>query len=286
MTSVQSTFDRSWETRKELHYNHWVRGVPRNQIQLAFRRHWLTITRYLPDLPGREVLEVGCGRGTISSYFADAGYRTTLLDSSPAVLSIARKIYRANGHRGHYAAGDAFRLPFGDSRFALCVSIGLLEHFDEIGLLMGEQLRVLQPGGFMLAYVVPERPDSVQRHFLWLNRALNSLSRLELTRKSNPVRKSAKEPLYRNGLTADSYLSALKALGVTETEAYGMYPLPMISHSPEFPFSLLPVPLEGSLVAIFSAVLAIRRALFGKDPWTCQERTGQAFMIVARKPKS
>lgn len=286
MTSVQSSFDRSWETRKESHYNHWVRGLPRNQIQFAFRRHWLTMQRYLPDLPGREVLEVGCGRGTISSYFAEAGYRTTLLDSSPAVLAIARNIYRANGHSARFTAGDAFHLPFGDNHFSLCVSIGLLEHFDAIGLLMGEQLRVLRPGGLMLAYVVPERPDSVQRHFHWLNRILHALSEIKPARQSGPDRQRTKEPLYRNGLTADAYVSALRALGVVETDAYGMYPLPMISHSPQFPFSLLPAPLEWSLVAMFSSVLAVRRAIFRKDPWTCQERTGQAFLIVARKPKS
>lgn len=286
MASVEKTFARSWETRKESYYNHWVRGLPRNQIQLAFRRHWLTIKRYLADLPGDDVLEVGCGRGTISSYFADAGYRTTLLDSSPAVLSIAREIYRANGHSADYVTGDAFSLPFGDSSFALCVSIGLLEHFDDIGSIMGEQLRVLRPGGLMLAYVVPERPDSVQRHFRWLNRVLRFCSRLQLTGREASSRKDAKEPLYRNGLTADAYLSALTALGVTEMDAYGMYPLPMISHSPRFPFSLLPAPLERALVAVFSSVLALRRRLFRKDPWTCREQTGQAFMVVARKPQS
>ena len=90
MGRVEVSFDRSWETREESHYNHWVRGVPANQIQFAFRRHWLTFQRYLPGLPGKEILEVGCGRGTISSYFADAGYAVTLLDSSPAVIDIGR----------------------------------------------------------------------------------------------------------------------------------------------------------------------------------------------------
>ena len=284
MTSVQSTFDRSWDTREEAHYNHWARGVPRNQIQLAFRRHWLTFRRYLNDLPNNEVLEVGCGRGTIASYFADAGYRITLLDSSPAVLSIARKIYRTNGHSARFAAGDAFNLPFGDNRFAVCVSIGLLEHFDEIGSLMGEQLRVLRPGGIMLAYVVPERPDSVQRHFHWLNCFLQFCSRLQLARKARSAGKEVKEPLYRNGLTADAYLSELKAFGVIEMDTYGMYPLPMISHSPEFPFSLLPASFERLLVAVFSTALALRRVVLRKDPWTCREETGQAFLIVARKP--
>jgi SAM-dependent methyltransferase len=283
-TSIQSTFDRSWQAREEAHYNHWIREKPRNQIQLAFRRHWLTFGRYLNNLPGNEVLEVGCGRGTIGSYFADAGYRVTLLDSSPAVLSIARKIYRANRHGAHYVAGDAFSLPFGNDRFAACVSIGLLEHFDDIGAVMAEQLRVLRPNGVMLAYVVPERPDSVQRHFHWLNRLLGRCSRLFSVREA--ASSAVKAPLYRNGLTAAAYLSALDARGVTAREACGMYPLPMISHSPEFPFSLLPDWLERGLVTIFSGVLMLRRALFGKDPWTCKEHIGQAFLVVARKPTS
>jgi SAM-dependent methyltransferase len=279
MTSVEVSFDRSWKAREESHYNHWVRGSPRNQIQLAFRRHWITFGRYIADCPGNEVLEVGCGRGTIGSYFADAGYRVTLLDSSPAILSIAQRIYRANGHHAHFAAGDAFELPFDDSRFSICISIGLLEHFDKIEPLMREQLRVLRPGGVMLAYVVPERPDSIQHFFNWLNRTLRFLSRV-----SPSAGAKAKEPIYRNGLASDTYLLALQNIGIRDKCTHGMYPLPMISHSPDFPFSLLPAPVERLLVLTFSVTLALRHFFLRNDPWICRERTGQAFLVVARKP--
>jgi ubiquinone/menaquinone biosynthesis C-methylase UbiE len=278
MGRVETSFDRSWETRKESHYNHWTRGAPRNQIQLAFRRHWLTFQRYLPDLPGNETLEVGCGRGTISSYFADAGYAVTLLDSSPAVIDIARNIYGGNGHAAQFIVGDAFRTNLDDNRFALTVSIGLLEHFDDIVGLMREQLRVLKPGGVMLAYIVPERTDSIQRHFLWINRLLGTLIR-------DTGKASAKEPLYRNGLTAAAYEAELRKMGVTDIESFGMYPLPMISHSPAFPFSLLPAPLERVLTWMLRAALFVRRIAFRRDPWMCREKTGQAFLVTARKPQ-
>jgi ubiquinone/menaquinone biosynthesis C-methylase UbiE len=277
MGRVEVDFDRSWETHRESHYNHWIRGTPRNQIQFAFRRHWLTFQRYLPGLPGREILEVGCGRGTISSYFADAGFAVTLLDSSPAVIDIAREIYRRNGHDAHFLVGDAFKMSLQDNRYALTVSIGLLEHFDDIAGLMREQLRVLRPGGVMLAYIVPERVDSIQRRFHWLNRLLKTFS-------AAATKQPPKHPLYRNGLTAAAYEAELRKMGVTEIESYGMYPVPMISHSPEFPFSLLPASLERILTIVFSAVLAVREVVYRTDPWTCREETGQAFLVMARKP--
>jgi SAM-dependent methyltransferase len=283
MGRVEVSFRRSWEGRRESHYNHWTRGAPSNQIQLAFRRHWLTFQSYLHDLPGREVLEVGSGRGSIASYFADAGYQVTLLDTSFAALAIARSIYEANGHPARLVAGDAFKLSFRDGSFSVCVSIGLLEHFDDVETLMREQLRVLRAGGVMLAYVVPERADSVQRRFNWVNRLLAAAASIGRPRRDRE--KTAKEPLYRNGFTADAYVGRLRQMGVTEVETCGMYPLPMISHSPLFPFTLLPGPLERVLVFAFSAVLKLRQLLLRRDPWLCREKTGQAFLVMARKPR-
>lgn len=217
----------------------------------------------------------------MSSYFADNGFNVTLLDTSPVVIDIARQIYATNGHAAEFVVGDAFATALPADRFSLTVSIGLLEHFDDVAGLMREQLRVLKPGGVMLAYVVPERQDNVQRHFHWLNGILKSVA--DLFGAKNKARVE-KEPLYRNGLTADAYVAELGRQGVTETETYGMYPLPMISHSPSFPFSLLPAPLELLLVGIFSGTLLVRRAIFGRDPWRCREEVGQAFLVMARKP--
>lgn len=283
--SVESSFDRNWASRKESLYNHWTPGTPRNQIQLAFRRHWITFQPYIQNLPGNEVLEIGCGRGTISSYFGAAGFDVTLLDSSRTVIDIAKAVYNTNGHAGTFVVGDAFRLPFDPDRFSVCVSIGLLEHFDDVAASMREQLRVLKPQGVMLAYVVPEGPSNIQRHFDRVNRALKALADLVPRRNGASAAPGlAKEEVYRNALTAEDYLSALRRMGVKDAHAHGMYPVPMISHSPEFPFSLLPPPLERVLVGAFGATLRLRRLMLRKDPWTCQERNGQAFLVVAKKP--
>src|SRR5437870_4899290 len=112
-----SAFDENWKTRKEALYNHWTTGEPVNQIQLAFRSHWLLFSEYLKDKKGRDCLEVGCGRGSLSSYFAQNGYRCTLLDYSGAVLDVAKKVFANNGHAATFVQGDANALPFGDASY-------------------------------------------------------------------------------------------------------------------------------------------------------------------------
>lgn len=281
MKIIEENFERNWADRKESNYNHWTLGWPRNQIQLAFRRHWITFQSYLRDLPVHSVLEVGCGRGSISSYFADAGFNVTLLDTSATILDVASKVFEANGHKAECVHGDAFRMPFEDDRFGVCVSIGLMEHFDDIEGLLREQIRVLAPGGVLLAYVVPERPDNVQRYFRWLNRIFKALD----WRRAGASKTPAKTYVYRNELTADAYEKVLLGLCAKEVASHGMYPMPMLSHSPDFPFTLLWWPLERSLVAVFSTALCVRRILFRRDPWRCRETFGQAFLVTARKPR-
>ena len=61
-------FDQNWENRSETVYSHWTRETPKNQIQLAFRQHWLTFNEIIGGRVGtKKCLEVGCGRGSLSA---------------------------------------------------------------------------------------------------------------------------------------------------------------------------------------------------------------------------
>lgn len=273
-------FDESWKKRRESLYNHWTPGPPRNQVQFAFRQHW----RFFESLmghraPGRS-LEVGCGRGTLSSHFAQAGWETTLLDSSPAVLGVAGRAFEANGHHGSFVAGDANDLPFSDGSFDAVASIGLLEHFERVDRPISEQWRVLKPGGWFLGYIVPERPDNIQKRFNWLNSILKHTVGRALEHKGEQV---SKEDIYRSDYSSEVYARSLSECGAPEVFVSGMYPLPLVSHSPQFPFSLLPGPMELALVQVFGAVVRVREATTGKNGWLCSEAMGQAFLAAAQK---
>lgn len=273
------SFIRNWSTRREVRYNHWVKGRPSNQIQLAFRQHWRLFREILGNAGGGTCLEIGCGRGSISSYFADNGFECVLLDISPAALQVAEAIFANNGHRASFIAGDANRLAFPDAKFDVVVSIGLLEHFEDIGPPIAEQIRVLKSDGMFLGYIVPERPDNIQRYFRWVNVLLDLAGQL-VRRKGGETQKT---PIFRSDLASPRYVDVLAGLPVHEIRTMGVYPLPMISHSPEFPFSLLPKPLEWMLTRAFEAVLYARKLIYRKNPWICDEDTGQAFLVTCRK---
>ena len=150
-------FDKNWNNAFEAQYLHWTKSEPQNQIQFAFRQHWETFRNILGAQPiGKDVLEVGCGRGSLSAYFSDAGWNCTLLDKSKRAVQLARKAFSENGLHASFDVGDCLSLPYDDRSFDVVFSIGLLEHFDEINRVLSEQFRVLRDGGTFFGYVVPE----------------------------------------------------------------------------------------------------------------------------------
>ncbi len=279
ITGSRRAFDQNWKQREEALYNHWSKNSPKNQIQLAFYSHWQVFNEVYPEVfsaQGR-VLEVGCGRGSISSHFAENGWKCSLLDYSQSVLNVAKKIFSNNNHKAEFITGDARDLPFDDNSYDAVVSIGLLEHFEEIDILIEEQFRVLKPGGVFLGYVVPERPDNIQKYFNWLNSIIGGIYKVFSRKNSAPIKK---EEVYRSDLYSPRYLEVVNKLNVKDVKSFGMYPMPMVSHSPDFPFSLMPPLAERLLTKIFKGVLLIRRFLTGKHGWICSEKMGQAFLVA------
>lgn len=271
----KTAFDKNWKNRFEANYIHWVRGEPVNQIQLAFRNHWCLFQEILNGrVEGKRVLEVGCGRGSMSAYFADNGYECTLLDSSTTVINTARKIFENHGFNAVFDVGDALNLPYGDKSFDVVVSIGLLEHFKDIVTPLSEQIRVLAHGGLFLGYIVPKYDDNVQIHYNWVNDILKSM--VEQSTLISPIEKEA---VFRSDTGSERYIDVLKDLPVCDIQASGVYPLPMISYSIEFPFTLLNDQSERIIVKHFQQILEKRRAESGENPWLCEEGYGQAFLV-------
>lgn len=284
-TGSKKEFDDNWKNRKEAVYGHWVKGMPQNQVQLAFRSHWEVFNELIgkkAQLKGK-ALEVGCGRGSLSSYFVDNGWDVTLLDYSESVLATAKSIFDQNGHKASFIQGDANALELSNDSFDIVYSIGLLEHFEDVRTPIEEQLRVLKPGGWFLGYIVPERPDNLQQYFNWINHLLKLISSIFTIQNQS---KQKKEEVFRSDNYSKDYIRAIEGLSYENLTVFGMYSMPMVSHSPEFPFSLLPSPIEWVVTRIFEGALKIRRLLTGRHGWICTENMGQAFLVAFQKPKS
>lgn len=270
------TFDRNWNLRSETFYTHWTDRDPVNQIQFAFRNHWMVFQELMKSTAyngGKRVLEVGCGRGSLSCYFSASGYDCTLLDLSPKAIEIARQIFMQNNLPARFDIADAVHMPYENYSFDLVFSIGLLEHFNEIEPPLCEQVRVLAPGGLFIAYIVPHYSENIQKEFEWINEVIKGYA------NSTPMGSEPKEKVYRSDLGSERYLPILRKIGLERIGSSGVYPLPMISHSVDFPFTLMPASSEQALVGHFVQMLAARAQSTGLNPWLCPEGYGQAFLV-------
>lgn len=272
-----SSFDTSWKQREESSYTHWKNGKLENQVQLAFRNHWTLFSELINNESnyngGKRVLEVGCGRGSLSCYFSDAGFDCTLLDLSKTVVNMAKSIFKKNNLKGKFIVGDANEIKLPDNSFDIVFSIGLLEHFEDIENPLSEQIRLLDNGGVWFGYIVPEYDNNIQVEYEWINDILKGYQ------NESEDLSTKKEDIYRSDYGSERYIPVLEKLGLRKIQSSGVYSLPMISHSKEFPFSLMPKKSELVLTEYFEKKLEEKRILTGTHPWLCDEGYGNAFLI-------
>ena len=103
----------------------------------------------LPHLrPGLDVLDLGCGPGTITVDLAArvAPGRVLGIDASADV--IAQATAAADG-RAEFAVGDAYRLDLPDRSFDVVHAHQVLQHLTDPVTAISEAQRVLRPGGLL-----------------------------------------------------------------------------------------------------------------------------------------
>ena len=117
--------------------------------------------------PAALALDVGTGTGKRAETVARSapGARVVGVDFTLAMLRAGR----ARLHpRVRLVAADATRLPFADGRFDAVVSGFLVRNLADMHGGLGEQARVLKPGGRLVVLEVAPRPMPLVRPFFWL----------------------------------------------------------------------------------------------------------------------
>ena len=105
------------------------------------------LVRFADIRPGNRVLDVACGTGVVAVTAARRGATVAGLDLTPQLLDVARDNAQIAGVRIDWREGDAESLPFPDNSFDVVVSQFGHMFAPRPEVVLGEMLRVLEPGG-------------------------------------------------------------------------------------------------------------------------------------------
>ena len=135
----------------------------RLRIGLAFAN----LQDFLPQLtkPSLRALDVGCGTGAAAVRLAQLGIHVTLLDSSPAMLDIAKRAAREAGVTGKVVLqhGDVTQVAnlFRARSFDVILCHNLLEYCDDPGAVLRGAAHALRDSSAILSVLVRNRAGEV-----------------------------------------------------------------------------------------------------------------------------
>ncbi|MCX4232550.1 class I SAM-dependent methyltransferase [Streptomyces sp. NPDC020707] len=111
----------------------------------AVRETWAARLRgWLPRGPS-DVLDLGCGTGSLSLLASEARHRVTGVDLSPRMVGLARA--KLAGRDAAFLVGDAAAPPVGEQRFDVVLVRHVLWTLPEPGRALRHWRGLLRPGG-------------------------------------------------------------------------------------------------------------------------------------------
>jgi ubiquinone/menaquinone biosynthesis C-methylase UbiE len=121
-------------------YEAWYRSPAGRRMVLNEQALLARLLGHLPDT--RSVVDIGCGTGHFTRWFAARGLGTIGVDPVPAMLAVAREL----GQAERYVLAAAEALPFRTGSVDLAAMITSLEFMAKPGLALREAGRVARSG--------------------------------------------------------------------------------------------------------------------------------------------
>jgi 2-polyprenyl-3-methyl-5-hydroxy-6-metoxy-1,4-benzoquinol methylase len=239
---------------------------PVTQRQLNLYSYFEFIKGYLRhDKKKLDILEIGCGRGTISLYLARyLNHNLSLLDSEQGAIDLAKKAFEKKGLKAQFYIDNGLKTKLSDDLFDVIVSIGLAEHIDEVDQLYAEQLRMLKPGGMMISLNIPKK-FSVQS----LNTVMRTFKKL-----FGKYKETVKKDYYRNDFKPEKYKDIAKMVGFDSVEIVNVLPFPI--------YTPISMKIDKFITKINKIILSIR-GIFMSCPIKTNYVFSQAHFLIGYK---
>lgn len=237
---------------------------PVTQRQLNLYYYYL----FIKDILGtgaKSVLEIGCGRGTMSLYLGRyLGCQVSLLDNASDAIEIAKREFQERKQSAQFFVDDALNTKIPSDSFDAVISIGLAEHIDDVKKLFAEEFRLLKKDGVMISLNIPKKV-SVQ----YLNIIYRFVKKI-----CGQYKESIKKDYYRNNLQASDYYAIAKEVGFESIQITHVCPFPVYA----------PMGIQwDKRITIIRKVLLKVRSVFQKYPYKTNSIGAQAHFLVAYK---
>jgi SAM-dependent methyltransferase len=129
----------------ELAYSEWEYGLA--------KADWRKFYAGRLDLGGKRVLDIGCGLGGRTVFYAGLGpSRIIGIDIIEEHIDKSRKFAQAKGLEGTatFELADALSLPYEDASFDIAISENSFEHYADPERVVAETARVVKAGGLFV----------------------------------------------------------------------------------------------------------------------------------------
>ena len=121
-------------------------GLRDPQVRGAWGR---LLREHLPEPPA-EVLDLGCGTGTLTVLLAEGGHRVHGVDLAPAMVAAARAKIAASGTTATVEVGDASDPPGRAGAYDVVLTRHVLWALPDPSAALSRWVRLLRPGGRLL----------------------------------------------------------------------------------------------------------------------------------------
>ncbi len=143
--NMKTVDDTDWVSEYEGGVPHWAEDLTPSLFAQQF-------VEELRETGGKTVLEIGCGNGRDSIFFARAGLQATAIDMAPGAVELARQNVANAGVAADIQVGNANTLTFSNGAFDGVFSLSVL-HASDLTKSTQEIARVLKTGGLFLVHL-------------------------------------------------------------------------------------------------------------------------------------
>lgn len=145
LKTVKALSPRDWEEAYGENPPHWAVDLTPSLFAQEFAQE-------LADRKLKSVLEIGCGNGRDSIFFARAGFKVTAIDVAPSAIKLAKENAKEAEVTIDFKEANAEELPFEDSQFNSVFSLSVL-HATKLETSLSEVSRVIGANGLAFIYL-------------------------------------------------------------------------------------------------------------------------------------